>query len=226
MRARPLFKDRQSAGKELARRVQRLGLTDPVVLAMPRGGVPIAVEIARVLAAPIDLVFVRKIGVPLQPELAAAAVVDGSDAEIVVNEDVMAHAGLTHSQIRELARAELMEINRRRRVYLEGRARLPYDGCELIVADDGIATGASIRAALAALRRNNPKRLVLAIPVAPLEIVDGLRTDVDDIICLATPEPFMAIGAHYEDFHQVPDIEVMRCLDAARAFSTRTSAAG
>ena len=225
MHARPLFKDRPSAGRELARRVACLGLDDPIILAMPRGGVPIAVEIARELAAPIELIFVRKIGVPLQPELAAAAVVDGSDAEIVANEDVMAHAGLTHSTIRELARAELMEINRRRRVYLEGRARVPLEGRELIVVDDGIATGASIRVALAALRRKNPKRVVLAIPVAPREIVDELRTEVDDIVCLATPDPFFAIGAHYEDFHQVPDREVMRCLDEAGAIAPRTSAA-
>ena len=218
MPSRPLFDDRKSAGQALAYRLARLRLTDPVILAMPRGGVPIAAEIARVLHAPVELVFVRKIGVPTQPELAAAAVVDGSDAEIIANEDVMAQAGLTHQNIRELARPELAEINRRRR-------RIPVEGRELILVDDGIATGASVRAALAALRRKRPRRLILAVPIAPVEAIEALESTVDVLICLASPEPFDAIGRHYRDFHQVPDDEVVRCLDEAAEFASLPGAA-
>lgn len=225
MRAKPLFNDRRSAGQALARRLARLRLEDPVILALPRGGVPVAVEVARALDAAVDLVFVRKIGVPFQPELAAAAVVDGGDAEIVVNEDVRTIAGLTHEKIRAMATTELTEIDRRRRVYLAGRDRISLEGRVVVVVDDGIATGASVRAALTALRRKNPKRLVLAVPVAPSEILDDLLESVDDMVCLATPEPFIAVGEHYRDFHQVPDREVIDLMDEAAAFAHRPSAA-
>ena len=151
--------------------------------------------------------------------------VDGSDAEIIANEDVMAQAGLTHQNIRELARPELAEINRRRRLYLEGRRRIPVEGRELILVDDGIATGASVRAALAALRRKRPRRLILAVPIAPVEAIEALESTVDVLICLASPEPFDAIGRHYRDFHQVPDDEVVRCLDEAAEFASLPGAA-
>jgi putative phosphoribosyl transferase len=187
-------------------------LVDPVVLALPRGGVPVAAEIASALGAPLDIVLVRKIGVPFQPELAAAAVVDGSDPEVVVNEDVIRLAGVTPADINAGAKRELEEIERRRTAYLQGRARVPLENRTIILVDDGIATGASVRAALKALRRKTPKALILAVPVAPAEVVDSLRKEVDDVVCLSMPEPFFAIGIHYVDFHQMSDEEVVEIL--------------
>jgi putative phosphoribosyl transferase len=206
------FKDRRSAGQALARQLQRMELPEPVVLAMPRGGVPVAVEIARALDAPVDLVLVRKIGAPYQPELAAAAVVNGEEPEIVENEEVMRLAGIDRDYVKEQAKEELLEIERRRRTYLKDRARVPIKDRTVVLVDDGIATGTSIRAAIAALRRKGPKRLILAVPVAPIETLQALRQEVDDVICLSTPEPFYAIGLHYGDFHQVSDGEVIQLL--------------
>ena len=217
MKASNPFKDRRSAGKLLAERVKELKPVDPVVLAMPRGGVPVGLEVAKALGAPLDLVLVRKIGVPYQPELAAGAVVDGDQPEIVVNDDVMQLAGLTREYIDERAKEELVEIERRRQVYLSDRPRVPLNGRTLIIVDDGIATGASIRAAIAALKRRNPLKLILAVPVAPADTIEKLRDEVDDVVCLQMPEPFYAIGMHYDDFHQVPDDEVVRLMNEAPA---------
>ncbi|MCL4764613.1 MAG: phosphoribosyltransferase [Hyphomicrobiaceae bacterium] len=220
MKASDAFRDRRSAGKALAQRLVDLELADPVVLAMPRGGVPVAVEIARALDAPLDLVLVRKIGVPYQPELAVAAIVDGSAPEIVVNDDVARLAGVDRSYIDEQAREELAEIERRRHAYLAGRPRVALEGRTLVLVDDGIATGASIRAALAALKRKAPRKLILAVPVAPAETVASFSEQVDEVVCLSTPEPFLAIGIHYRDFHQVPDDEVVRLMSEADAERT------
>jgi putative phosphoribosyl transferase len=191
------------------------------VLALPRGGVPVAAEIARALEAPLDIVLVRKIGVPFQRELAVAALVDGSAPEVVVNRDVAESAGIEQSYIDAQAKQELEEIERRRRVYLQGRARAPVEGRTVILVDDGIATGASIKAALRALRRRNPKALILAVPVAPLEAIDELRKMVDEVVCLRMPEPFVAIGIHYIDFHQVSDSEVIELLAGSLAEVTQ-----
>jgi putative phosphoribosyl transferase len=211
------FASRRAAGRALARAVARRHLVDPVVLALPRGGVPVAAEIARRLGAPLDLVLVRKIGVPYQPELAAAAVIDGADAQIVANDDVMAMVGLSRADIERAARRELAEIERRRQVYLQGRERVPLEGRTLVLVDDGIATGASVRAALTALRQRRPRALILAVPVAPADTIAALRPEVDEVICLKMPEPFMAIGLHYRDFHQLSDADVVRTLARARA---------
>lgn len=212
-----MFKNRRDAGKELARQLLHWMPEHPVILALPRGGVPVAVEIARALNAPLDLVLVRKIGVPYQPELAAAAVVDGSNPEIVTNDRVMRIAGLTRRDIETAAKAELAEIERRRHAYLEGRPRIPLSGRVLILVDDGIATGASIRAAITALKRQAPTRLIVAVPVAASATVDHLKTLVDDVVCLETPEDFEAVGLHYRDFRQVRDEEVVRLLREAAA---------
>jgi putative phosphoribosyl transferase len=208
------FANRHAAGRALAGELAKRHLVDPVVLALPRGGVPVAVEIAKALKAPLDLVLVRKIGVPFQRELAAAAVVDGGEPEIVVNEDVAGLAGLDRSYIDQEAKRELAEIERRRQAYLGDRPRVPLQGRTLIVVDDGIATGASMRAALKALRRRGPEALILAVPVAPPETVEALRAEVDQLVCLATPEPFYAIGIHYLDFRQLSDQEVVSSLAA------------
>lgn len=217
MRPMRLFADRTEAGRSLASELAARMLHDPVVLALPRGGVPVAVEIARVLHAPLDLVLVRKIGLPWQPELAVAAVVDGGAPEIVVNDDIARLARISRTAIEASAEEELAEIERRRSVYLGGRPRVPLEGRTLVVVDDGIATGASVRAAIAALRRKQPRKLVLAVPVAPAETIAELQHLVDEIICMSTPEPFHAIAHSYADFHQVPDEEVIRLLDLAAA---------
>jgi putative phosphoribosyl transferase len=206
------FQNREVAGKALAEAVAAKLLPNPVVLALPRGGVPVAAQVARVLNAPLDLVMVRKIGVPWQPELAAAAVIDGKDAQIVLNEEVCAEANIEQSYIDEAVKEELKEIERRANLYLKDRPRASVTGRTAIVVDDGIATGTTIRAVIKALRRKNPRSIVLAVPVAPRDAVADLRTEADDVICLETPEPFFGIGLHYEDFHQVPDEEVVKIL--------------
>jgi putative phosphoribosyl transferase len=212
------FTDRTEAGRALAERLVRMSLAAPiVVLALPRGGVPIGAEVARALSAPLDLLLVRKIGAPYQRELAVAAVVDGQPPDIVVDDETMAMTGVDRAYIEAEAKQELREIERRRRVYLRGRAPVGVDGATVVVVDDGIATGTTVRAALKALRRRHPARLVLAVPVAPSDTLAMLRAEVDDIVCLAEPFPFHAIGLHYVDFHQVGDDEVLAALDAAPA---------
>jgi putative phosphoribosyl transferase len=209
------FLNRAQAGRALARLLLAKGYADPVILALPRGGVPVALEIVRALGAPLDLVMVRKIGVPYQPELAAGAVVNGDHPQIVVNENIAAEAGVSHDEIRKIADAQLDEIRRRHGIYLKGRAQVPVEGRTAIIVDDGIATGATTRAALKGVRRRRPAKLVLAVPVAPADTLAKLRPDVDDIICVETPDFFYAIGAHYVDFTQVSDSEVVRMLEQA-----------
>lgn len=209
------FENRESAGRALAEAVAAKGLSNPVVLALPRGGVPVAAEVAKALKAPLDLVMVRKIGVPWQPELAAAAVIDGKDPQIVVNEEVCGLANVSRSYIDEAAKRELEEIERRRKLYLKDRPRAPIAGHSAVVVDDGIATGTTVRAVIKALRLKSPKSVLLAVPVAPADAVEALRAEVDDIVCLATPEPFYGIGLYYRDFHQVPDEEVIKSLEQA-----------
>jgi putative phosphoribosyl transferase len=190
-------------------------IADPVLLALPRGGVPVALEIARALRAPLDLVMVRKIGVPWQPELAAAAVVDGDAPQLVVNRDVVAMAGMTEAEIEAADQRELAEIDRRRILYLGDRAPVPVEGRDAIFVDDGIATGATTRAALKGVRRRRPRSLTLAVPVAPRDTLEKLAGEVDHLVCLAAPSPFYAIGAHYADFAQVSDDAVIRMLREA-----------
>jgi putative phosphoribosyl transferase len=210
------FKDRETAGRLLGARLLKLDLKDPVVLALPRGGVPVAYEIAKCLNAPLDLVLVRKIGHPWQPELAIGAVVDGSEPQLVRNDEALAGLPDTERVLAEGEDRELKEIERRRVLYLGGRQRAPISGRSAIIVDDGIATGATMRAALIAVRRLKPARLVLATPVAPAEVIAELRTEADDIVCLATPEPFYAIGLWYQDFHQLSDKEVVELLRVRR----------
>lgn len=212
-----LFADRRDAGRRLAARLGHLRDRDPVVLALVRGGLPVAYEVAAALSAPLDVVLVRKIGAPMQPELAIGAVVDGDRPEIVTNPHVMRMVGASQSDIDAGARRQLAEIERRRVLYLGHRARVEVGGRTAIVVDDGIATGATTRAALHAVRRQAPARLVLAVPVAPADALADLAADADEIVCLDTPDPFGAVGAFYQDFRQVPDDEVVALLDRARA---------
>jgi len=209
------FLNRAEAGKALASELAGRGYTDPVILALPRGGVPVGIEVVRELRAPMDLVMVRKIGVPRQPELAAAAVVNGENPQIVINEGIAAQAGLSHDEIERLAQTQLDEIARRREIYLKGRASVPLEGRTVIVVDDGIATGATMRASLKAVRKRKPAKLVLAVPVAAPDTLEALRGEVDEVVCLLKPPLLLGIGAHYADFGQTSDDEVIRLLDEA-----------
>ena len=217
------FQDRVVAGRLLGARVAALHPANPVVLALPRGGVPVALEVARALDAPLDLLLVRKIGVPWQPELAVAAVMDGAEPVVVVEPHVQAEAGVKQSYIEQRAQEELAEIERRRRTYLADRAPVPVTGRTAIVVDDGIATGTTMRAALRGLRRRNPARLVLAVPVAPPDTIDDLRREVDDVVCLAQPSFFGAIGYFYIDFHQLSDDEVIQLMRQAPLAESTTA---
>ncbi len=206
------FVNRSDAGRRLAEALSGYREQRPVVLALPRGGVPVAAEIAARLDAPVDLILVRKIGAPMQPELAMGAVVDGIEPIVVRNEDVIRFAGVTASQFEAARRAELPEIERRRGRYVGTRERPQIEGSTAIVVDDGVATGATVKAALRATRKRRPKQLVLAIPVAPVELIDELRREVDVLVCLETPEPFLSVGSCFDDFRQVTDREVIAIL--------------
>ncbi|HVP29836.1 MAG TPA: phosphoribosyltransferase [Myxococcota bacterium] len=207
-----IFQDRRDAGRRLAEELARFKGPDTVVLALPRGGVPVGFEIAKALGAKLDLLLVRKIGAPYQPELAVAAVVDGEQTEIVRNDDLIRELGLDDAYVREEAERQVAEIERRRGLYLAGREPVAVAGRTAIVVDDGVATGATMRAALRAVRRRSPARLVLAVPVAPPDTVERLRGEVDELVCLSTPAYFGAIGAFYDDFHQLEDDEVRELL--------------
>jgi putative phosphoribosyl transferase len=213
-----VFADRADAGRRLAARLVRLAGTDSAVLALPRGGVAVAFEIAAALHAPLDLVLVRKIGAPGIPELAVAALVDaGGEVVRVVDERVARDVAVTPTYLDREARREARELARRRALYGAARPPVPLAGRTAIVVDDGIATGTTMRAALLAIRRRDPARLVLAVPVAPAQAIDALRSEVDEIVVLETPEDFFAIGQFYEDFHQMSDEEVLALLERAAA---------
>jgi predicted phosphoribosyltransferase len=206
------FRDRSDAGRKLAAALAAYEGQEPVILALPRGGVPVAAEVATALDAPLDLILVRKIGVPFQPELAMGAVVDGREPLVVRNEDVIQLAGIDESDFRSVCDHELAEIERRRQRYLGGRERADVAGRTAIVIDDGIATGATTRAALRATRMRHPKKLVLAVPVAPTDSLAVMREEADEVVCLEDHTSFGAIGFYYADFRQVSDEEVIEIL--------------
>ncbi|HZD25151.1 MAG TPA: phosphoribosyltransferase [Alphaproteobacteria bacterium] len=207
-----IFADRSEAGRRLAERL--LGYRDaaPVVLALPRGGVPVGFEIARALGAPLDLVLVRKLGAPGQPELAIGAVVDGPRPHTVINTEIRRMLSVSQPYLDEESRRQLEEIARRRTRYLGERSPAPVVGHTAILVDDGIATGATMRVAVQAVRAARPRQVVVAVPVASSKAVEALRAEADAVICLETPEPFYAIGLFYDDFHQVTDGEVVELL--------------
>jgi putative phosphoribosyl transferase len=196
----------------LASAVARFAPENPVVYALPRGGVPVAAEIARRLDAPLDLILVRKIGAPGNPELALAAAVDGEHRDLVVNRAVAEALEMGKQEIERRAEREFAEIERRRSVYLRGRTPVSARGRTAILVDDGIATGASMEAAIRALRRRAPNRLVLAVPVAARDSLARLSALVDDVICLAAPQDFYGVGQFYREFHQLEDAEVVAVM--------------
>lgn len=212
-----VFADRAEAGRELAERLLKHKAANPVVLALPRGGVPVAYEVARALEAPLDVIVVRKLGAPAHAELGVGAVVDGDHPEGIFNEDIIAELGVSKEYLDREIQAQLKEVRRRESLYRGGRPRTELKGRTVIVVDDGIATGGSIRAALRGVRRAGPARVVLAVPVAPSATIQQLRHEADEVVCLSSPASFYAIGQFYHDFHQLDDQEVIRLLDTARA---------
>jgi putative phosphoribosyl transferase len=209
-----MFRNRSEAGKALAERLGPLDPAQTVILALPRGGVPVAAEICSATGAPLDIVLARKIGAPHQPELAIGAIVDGEPPEIVINQDVARIFGLDRDRIERLAALEHPELERRRKLYLSGRDSLPLAGMIAVLVDDGIATGATARAAIAALRHRGAAKVIFAVPVAPSQTARQMRESVDEFVCLATPAPFFSVGEHYDSFEQVEDEEVIALLDA------------
>jgi predicted phosphoribosyltransferase len=205
------FSDRAAAGRELGERLaDRSGRADLVVLGLPRGGVPVAHEVARALAAPLDVLVVRKLGVPGHEELAFGAVASGG--VLVLNERVLRATGIGEEEVRTIAERERVELGRRERAYRGDRAPLDVAGLTAVVVDDGLATGATMRAAIRVLRERGAGAIVVAIPVASSRICSELRRDVEEVVCLRTPEPFLAVGACYSDFCPTSDEDVRRLL--------------
>ena len=219
-----IYRDRIDAGKQLAARLADYADRDDVlVLALPRGGVPVAYEVAKALRAPLDIFLVRKLGVPGHEELAMGAIATGGVR--VLNDDVVDYLRIPGEVIDAVAADELRELERRERAYRGDRPEPDVRGKTIILADDGLATGSTMRAAAAALRQQNPVRIVVAVPVSAPETCNEYRMGVDEIICARTPEPFMGVGQWYRDFSQTTDEEVRELLaraDTARASETES----
>ncbi len=217
-----IFRDRTDAGRKLAARLKEYaGRTDVLVLALPRGGVPVAYEVAKELGAPLDVFLVRKLGVPGQEELAMGAIASGGVR--VLNEDVVSYFGIPGEVIDIVGADERRELERRERTYRNGRPPPDVTGRVVILIDDGLATGSTMRAAAAALRAQRPARIVVAVPVSAPETCEQFKSEVDEVICAATPEPFRGVGLWYRDFSQTTDEEVRELL--ARANPQRQRAA-
>jgi putative phosphoribosyl transferase len=207
----PIFADRAEAGRQLLPFLQARGFDRPLIYALPRGGVPVALPIAKGLQAPLDLLLVRKLGVPWQPELGFGAIAEGL-AEPVLNQDIIAHTGLTEDMIAPVLAAEKQELTRRSAAYLKDRTRLDPKGRIAILLDDGLATGITARAGLAALRKRGAARLVLAVPIAAPESVAEFEGLADEVITAETAPIRFGIGAFYQDFHQISDAEMLEML--------------
>jgi putative phosphoribosyl transferase len=224
MDVQPLFADRRAAGRQLAAALRDYLGQEPVVLALPRGGVPVGFEVAAELVAPLDLLFVRKIGAPGHKELGLGALVDGADPQVVVNPEVLEAVQPPEGYVEEQVKRELREIDRRRRVYVGEREPLDVRGRTILLVDDGVATGGTMSAALQGLAKAQASRVVLGLPVGPPDVVARLAEEADEVVCLATPEPFFAVGIWYRDFTQTSDEEVIRLLAQERRASADRAA--
>ncbi len=207
------FADRREAGRRLAGRLGEVDLSHPIVLGLPRGGVPVAYEVAKALGAPLDVIVVRKLGVPFQPELAMGAV--GEDGVRVINRRILRMSEVTERELEQAERRELAEVEARARRFRGVRPRIPLDGREVVIVDDGIATGSTAKAALQVARAHGAGRVVLAVPVAPSHSLAELAPEADDVVCLEVPEPFFAVGQFYQNFSQTSDDEVVSLLAEA-----------
>ena len=216
-----MFRDRREAGRILAERLKPLRDEHPIVLALPSGGVPVAYEVARALAAPMDLILVRKIGAPGQPEFAIGAIADGPEPELVTDKRAIQALGVSDAYLDSAKARALAEIDRRRAVYLGALTPEEIRGRVVIVVDDGIATGATMLAALRATRRRGPTHLIMAAPVAAPETLRRLGAAADEIVCVHTPEALRAVGYFYDDFAQLTDQAVINLLAANRAEVSR-----
>lgn len=208
------FRDRRDAGRQLAKQLKRFANRhDAVVLALPRGGVPVAFEVATALGLPLDTFAVRKLGVPGHEELAMGAI--GSGGAYYINDEVVRSLRISAGDVRGVVAAELRELDRRERLYRDHRPRAEIAGNVAILVDDGVATGASMFAAIGALRRRDPARIVVAVPVAPADTLAALRGEVDELECCTVPAAFTAVGVWYDDFSQTSDEDVRALLDRA-----------
>lgn len=214
-----VFRDRIDAGRQLAFRLLHYKGKDVVVLGIPRGGVIVAAEVASQLGAPLDVIIPRKIGAPFNPELAVGAV--APDGTVIYDEDLLERCRIEKSSLQKEIAQEIEEIRERLRLYRGERHPLDCAGKTVIVIDDGIATGFTVQAALRSLRRENPEQLVLAVPVAPRDTLERLQQEVDELICLVTPEMFYAVGQFYDDFHQTTHEEVIAALAYNRGTSNQ-----
>jgi len=209
------FRDREEAGQKLAKELARFKDQHPAVLALPRGGVPVGYEVARALNAPLDVILVRKLGSPISPELAIGAIAEGIDVEPFIDEQIIAELDVEKAYVEAEIGRQKREIARRQQLYAAARPTLDIREMTAIVVDDGIATGATMKAAVRAARRRQPRKLVLAVPVAPEETIERLRQEVDEVTCLSMPEDFGAVGLFYSDFSPVEDDVVIGLLKHA-----------
>lgn len=207
-----LFQDRVEAGRRLGRELTSLRGAHPVVLALPRGGVPVGLEVARALGAPLDVLVVRKLGAPGHAEFALGAIAPGA---VYVDQSIVRQLGVPVAYLEQIAVAEARELARREEAYRAGRPPVEIAGRVAVLVDDGLATGATVRAAIASLRRRAPARIVVAAPVGAPETIERLRALADQVVCLAAPMDFRAVSLYYDDFAPTSDAEVVRCLAAA-----------
>lgn len=219
-----MFVDRVDAGRRLAARLEHLRADDVVVVGLPRGGVPVAAEVAEHLGAPLDVIIVRKLGVPRQPELAMGAIGEGGVR--VINDEVVRAVGVTTHDLAAVTAREGVELDRRAKRFRGERPPIPLDGRTVVVVDDGIATGSTARAACQIARAQGAVRVVLAVPVAPPNWTAGFRDDADELVCLSTPQRFFAIGEWYGDFSQTSDEEVAACLQPVASGPHSTAVGG
>lgn len=210
-----MFRDREEAGEKLGQVLLASALQNPVVLALPRGGLPVGEAVARALDAPLDILIVRKVGAPGNPELAAAAIVDGDPPDVVVNREIVEAYALTDEELAALVKKERPELDRRRKMYRGNARPVSLAGKTAIVVDDGVATGTTMKVALRAVRRREPLQTIVAIPVAPLDTIADLEQEADKVVCLSRPGHFVALSYHYLSFPQLTDKEVTDTLERA-----------
>ncbi|MBB6181280.1 phosphoribosyltransferase [Pseudorhizobium flavum] len=210
-----MFSDRKQAGQHLATALQSYTGQPVTVFALPRGGLPVALEVAKSLGAPLELALVRKIGLPFYPEVARGAVMDGDPPAVIRNDEVISHQQISERDFEACLKRELAEIQRRRGVYIGDRLGRDVRGRTVIIVDDGLATGATMRAAIKGLRARQPDKIVVAVPVCALDVLPVMRLEADDLICLEAPPDFQAVGMYYRYFPQLTDQDVLDVLKQA-----------